>query len=208
MKSETCHPDDPSRRPDCTFLQAWIPKELALLVDSALDHKNLDRSEFLRQALEEKLAKAKQTSRVEITVPFLTVAGVRAVLGSDEDDILKLISARHLRWAFDLRGLGAVRASVRIFAPCVHEYQARQQGHPLPPCATSLEQVFDSIFPHKRPTLRATELKARWNASSTHLHNLIAAGLLTAVSGTGNSVNQTPMVTRASAIEFLKQRQL
>ncbi len=153
-------------------------------------------------------AQAKPALPVELIVPFLTVAGVRAVLGADEDDVLKLIETRRLRWAFDLRGAGAKRAALRVFAPCVQEYQAREQGRPAPPCAATVDQVIDCVFSHKRPILRATELKARWNASSTHLHNLIAAGLLAAVPGTGDCVNQTPMVTRASAIAFLKQRQL
>lgn len=145
---------------------------------------------------------------VEVIVPFMTVDAVKGALVVDEDEVLELISAGELRWAFDLRTAKAKRAEVRIFAPCVQEAQLRAQGVAITDYAGSIDEVIDWVFPHKRPVLRATEIDERWNMSSTHIHNLIREGSLQAVAGTGDGVNQTPLVKRESAIAFLKGRQL
>ncbi len=44
------------QRPGGAFLGTWVPAALALRIDSAAVKEDLDRSRFLRRALEEKLA--------------------------------------------------------------------------------------------------------------------------------------------------------
>ena len=46
-----------SRRDNPIFIGAWIPEAAALAIDSAVRRLDLDRSKFLRRALEEKIAK-------------------------------------------------------------------------------------------------------------------------------------------------------
>ena len=148
---------------------------------------------------------------VKLHCPMMDIRAVRGTLRDlDEDDILELISAKALRWAFDLRSNQANRAEVRVFAPCVEEYQSKADSRELKAERefSTIDQVIDWIFPFKRPALKATELKRQWNTGSTHIHNLIRDGLLQAVPGTGDKVNQTPTVLRASAVEFLKARQM
>lgn len=140
--------------------------------------------------------------------PMMTITGARGWLGGkDEDDILDLISHKRIRWAFDIRTKDAKRAEVRIFAPCVAECQQYLHGQDVPPVATEFSVVMRWILPN-RDVVRATEIKRALNTSSQHIHNLLTDGSLSAIPGTGNSVNKTPSVTRVSVERFLKERQL
>ena len=145
---------------------------------------------------------------VENHQPLMTIEAVRGWMPNrDEDDILDLISFKRIAWAFDLRTKGATRAEVRIFAPCVPQCQAFLRGESVVTVNT-LADVVSWLFPHNRQMTKATELKRAFNTSSTHIHNLIRDGLLTAIPGTGDNVNRTPTVTRESVVAFLKERQL
>jgi hypothetical protein len=44
-----------ARRKDRVFIGAWVPKTVAAAIDAALHQSGLDRSTFLRRALEEKV---------------------------------------------------------------------------------------------------------------------------------------------------------
>ena len=146
---------------------------------------------------------------VSIHGPMVDVGGARGILRDvDEDGILELISDKVLPWAFDIRKAQAKRSEVRIFTHCVWLYKLAREGQPVTPQVETLEGVVDWLFPHKRPTLWATDLKRQWNTSSTHIHNLIKDGLLQAVPGTGDKINKTPTVLRASAAAFMKERQM
>jgi hypothetical protein len=46
-----------SRRKNWIFVGAWVPKSVAAAVNQAIQSSDLDRSKFLRQALEEKIRK-------------------------------------------------------------------------------------------------------------------------------------------------------
>lgn len=46
-----------TKRSDCTFVGVWVPKIMEEQIDDAVSKLDLDRSKFLRRAIEEKLAK-------------------------------------------------------------------------------------------------------------------------------------------------------
>jgi hypothetical protein len=44
-------------RDGCIFIGAWVPNEMASAVDIAVLQTDLDRSKFMRRALQEKVAR-------------------------------------------------------------------------------------------------------------------------------------------------------
>jgi hypothetical protein len=71
-----------------------------------------------------------------------------------------------------------------------------------------LHQVIDSMIPHHRPRLRATECTRILNCSSTHVICLIADGALSGLSGAFRGPNGSPQVLRESLTGFLAQRRV
>ena len=47
-----------NQRENCTFIGVWIPKKMAELIDMAVTAQDLDRSKFLRRALESKISES------------------------------------------------------------------------------------------------------------------------------------------------------
>lgn len=45
------------RRSDAIFVGGWVPKEMVEALDLAVQEQDLDRSKFLRRALEEKISR-------------------------------------------------------------------------------------------------------------------------------------------------------
>lgn len=45
------------KREGSEFVGAWVPESMAIGIDQAVQRLDLDRSKFLRRALEEKIAK-------------------------------------------------------------------------------------------------------------------------------------------------------
>jgi metal-responsive CopG/Arc/MetJ family transcriptional regulator len=45
------------RRENCIFVGAWVPDLVVEAIDGAVQRMDLDRSKFLRKALEEKISK-------------------------------------------------------------------------------------------------------------------------------------------------------
>jgi hypothetical protein len=145
---------------------------------------------------------------LDVLLPFLDIAGTRAVLeGLDEDDILDAIATKELHWAFDIRTRDAARLEVRVFTPSIRAYQQAQAGCAMA-IVQSVEDVVSQTFRHNKPIIRASEFYRQFNCSSAHVHNLIFEGSLVAVPGTGDRVNQTQSIRRESVISFLKERQL
>jgi hypothetical protein len=44
------------RQSDCVFVGAWMPVPMVTAIDAAVETLDLDRSKFLRRAVEEKIA--------------------------------------------------------------------------------------------------------------------------------------------------------
>lgn len=125
-------------------------------------------------------------------------------LGIDEDQVLLLAMDGELA-GFDLRGGSAERRLLCVWWQSIKDYEARslypgQAGAKIP-----TRTVIEDILPEGR-RLRFTVVKQALGIKSQHLHNLIAAKLLTA-SG-GDSVNQAPEIVRASVVSFLEDRRV
>jgi hypothetical protein len=116
-----------------------------------------------------------------------------------------------LEWAFDLRRTGARRSCLRILTESIVRLQ--QRNRPITPrekaaqSLHSLEDVFDPLFHHHKPFLFSTELARVWACSPTHIHNLIADGLLR-LADKHPAPCQAARVCRQSAFHFMQTRRI
>lgn len=162
---------------------------------------------------------------VSYRVPLMDITTAKGILRCDEDDILDFIATREIRWAFDLRSPGATKAFIRILAHSVHEFSGSlsSEGRASASGAstnssnfgvrtsndlTTIEAVLDHMFPHRRQYLRGTELATEWNTGSDFIHDMIKAGELKIVPGTGDTINKTPTIYRTSAEQLLRTRRM
>lgn len=127
--------------------------------------------------------------------PLVPLAGLRALMGVDEDTVLHHIEDGQLPFAFDLAMPGARRAELRVWRGALAKKDAD--------FATVLADILgDSPL----PTLNVRTLRHRWVCSSTHVHRLIEAGLLMEVGGANRKRTNTRNVSRESAEAFLTDR--
>lgn len=157
---------------------------------------------------------------VAIIAPLKTVDAARSDLETDEDDIIHLIRDKQLL-AFDLRSEGAQRSEIRIYPPCVDAVRMYRKGQiseadvrqlaDIPETSEAdvrLGKIISQIISSNRHNVPLSMLRRRLVVSSKHVHSLIEQHQLQPVAGTGNRVNQAPMIVRASIVEFLKQRRI
>lgn len=127
--------------------------------------------------------------------PLVPLAGLRALMGVDEDTVLHHIEDGQLPFAFDIAMPGARRAELRVWRGALAK---RDAAWP--------EVLADILGDSPLPTLNVRTLRHRWVCSSTHVHHLIELGLLTEVGGEGRKKTNTRNVSRESAEAFLKER--
>ncbi len=169
--------------------------------------------------------------RVQLWLPMVDVAAVRAALGVNEDEVLDLIEDGQLAWAWDISTEAAEKAEVRILARCVREYQMFGDKDRLAggnPRDITFEEVVQIVFPghQTRPWVWGRELARAFNCSSDHVLNLIRGGSLCLLPGhvvpkavprsTPNHQPATigwrrgpggsPCVALESVLRFLKER--
>jgi hypothetical protein len=146
---------------------------------------------------------------VEIVPPLASIEAARKDLRTDEDEIMYLIQDGQML-AFDLRTPGADKAFVRIWPASIDAIMAaRKTGTQVRRIKDEeLPSIISKIISIDRSHVRAVILRNRLVTSSTHIHNLIRPGLLEAVPGTGDTINQTPLLIRTSIVAFLKQRRM
>ena len=129
-----------------------------------------------------------------------------------QDDVLRLIDRREIRWAWDIARRGARRPEVRIWRESLLAYLA-QEGGGATDCGAedlTLEQVIGAILPKPAAiTPRAApvgggELQRRFLCSRIHVARLIGDGELSCLGPSGP--RETPAVLYQSAFEFLKRR--
>lgn len=136
----------------------------------------------------------RRLARIDTVIDYLQV---------DEDKVLLLAMDKDLA-GFDLRGPGTERRVLAVWWQSIIGYERhRDFGAKIVPC--NGEDVAADIFPYRR-TIPFTTVKLALGIKSQHLHNLIAAKLLTAQGG--DSVNQSPEIVRVSLIQFLNLRRV
>ena len=181
--------------------------------------------------------------------PLVPLSAAILFLNRNSKNILKLIEAGELRWAFDLRSPGTEHRQVRIlrqslfeFAGLVERVEAEDEREEV-----ELQGAIDLVLPkgvvvtprslqpmdngslrlggnfqlklrlaapdfHRlhfpaEPVLRATEVGRCFSCNGQHVLNLIKAGALQAVN-LRRGPKASPLITRASGVEFLKQRRI
>jgi hypothetical protein len=129
------------------------------------------------------------------------------------NDILKLIDARQIRWAWDISRPGSRRPEVRIWRESLMACLAREgDGTAPPPDRRSLAQVIAAILPRpeavsrRAATVRGRELQGRFMCSQMLIRRLIADGELSAAAGFRGG--KSPEILYQSVFEFLKRRSL
>lgn len=144
--------------------------------------------------------------------PLMSVWAVVGVLDRSEDDVLNLVECGWLRWAWDIRGKGAEKATLRISAQSVVDYSNNtQRFHRALPTESrrtriDLETVVQNLLPHSRPDFRATEIMKLLNCSSQHVQNLIADRLLIPSLVQDPRPRGSKLLTRLSVTQFLIRR--
>ena len=144
--------------------------------------------------------------RIPTGRPLFNLGAAMGILDRSEDDILNLIEVGLLRWAFDIRGLGARCAEWRIWRQSIVDYA----NSPVIP-ERRRDQVIASILPKPcRTEIGRMQLARALNCSHTHVCQLIDAGELVAVPGSGRAMRSGgiygQLVTRASVEAFLCRR--
>jgi len=144
---------------------------------------------------------------VEIIAPLKTIDAARSDLATDEDDIVHLIRDRQIL-AFDLRAEGSQRSEIRIYPPSVDEVRIARKFGILNNPKFDLDTIIPKIISSSRHNIPLSMLRRRLVVSSKHVHHLLEQRLMQAVPGTGDQINQAPMIVRSSIVDFLKSRRI
>ena len=133
--------------------------------------------------------------------PMTTLAGARDRLG--EQDVVAMIEeSGDLPWAWNI-GLGRSR-EFRVLSVCV-DYFART-GRPL---KWDWRRVVEEIFRGcDKPFLTGTHARHILNCSTANVMNLVQAGLLKPLPGTGWHTGRagSPLISCESFVAFLEAR--
>jgi len=130
------------------------------------------------------------------------------------DDVLRLIDSRQIRWAWDISRKGARRPEVRIWRESLLAYLARENGGDPKAFGAddlALPQVIGAILPKpplapRTAIVRGRELQRQFLCCQGHLAGLIADGELCCVGPAGPG--KTPAILYQSVFEFLKRRSM
>jgi len=161
--------------------------------------------------------------RVQLRLPMVDIAAVRAALGVNEDEVLDLIEDGQLAWAWDISTKGTGKAEMRIFARSVSAYQNAQGGLRSVANEFTFDEVVHFVFGLSRPWLWGREIARAFNCSSEHVLNLVREGSLKLLPGhmvpNGKPFRQdagtlgwrrgpggSPCVAYESVLRFLKAR--
>ncbi len=144
-------------------------------------------------------------SRLTFIRPMLGVESWRALTGLDEDELVAEVTSGKVRFAFNLARQGADRQYLRVWNRSIICFLNPELTQPQ-----SLPEVLNYILPHRRHTLRASDLMRSFNVSSQHVLNLIEDKCFAEVSGHADAAHPkaSPVLTRASVVNFLTERRI
>lgn len=141
--------------------------------------------------------------------PLVPAQALMVVLDRSEDDIKYLWEAGLLRFAFDVASPCAKRKEVRVWRESVLEYQTGNTDYILRRNdAADLARAVAACVPAGNGPVPLAKLARLWTVSSTHLHDLVKAGSISALAGQDLKQTQTPALDRQSVIEFLQRRRI
>jgi hypothetical protein len=141
--------------------------------------------------------------RVELRLPTVDLAGARAITGLHENEIKDLCDTRVLpAWniAVDLES----RREWRILGRAARDWADHR------PITADDDFITRLLYGPAKPYILGISFYAAWNCDSGHGINLINAGILKTLPGTSfdRGRGNTPCITWASAIAFLKNRRI
>lgn len=136
--------------------------------------------------------------------PLVPVEVVMVLADEHEYEVEAAVDCGALAPAWDIAGPDAERRELRIWSGCLEDYASGANERVTTRFDLSL------IFPHSRPHLLSTEIQRLFSCSSTHVHNLIDARLLTQIGAprSERGPNSAAQVTRASVEKFLREREV
>jgi hypothetical protein len=150
--------------------------------------------------------------RLSANRPLYPVKAVMALLDRDEKQIAALIEMGLLLWAFDIsRASAEHRREIRILRKSVVDYATGvlpQQGwrdlRKDPVSKTEWNEVIKLILPSR--DVRCSELARKFFCSTTHILYLLEDGSLQPAPMPFRKAKESPIVMRASVVEFLRRR--
>lgn len=150
--------------------------------------------------------------------PMFSFNAAMGLLDRDEKDVENLIEFGLLQFAFDISSPSADKKEIRILTESLRAY--RRGDHLNKPTGLesrdseipSLDSVLNSLWKHKRPKLRGSEVYRALNCSSKHFLDLGREGCfgqdIELATKTASGQKISPFVSRAAVIDFLKSRRL
>lgn len=148
--------------------------------------------------------------RLAFQLPLLDVRGARALTGLDEDELMSEIGQRRILWAWNIALQAEGRTELRIWNRSLVCWIEPNLAQPR-----ELKEVLLTILPAKSEltgVLDSKEVKRLLNTGHTHIANLCERGQLTEHGKSGQRAASGPngkrIITRASVIEFFRNRQI
>jgi hypothetical protein len=158
---------------------------------------------------------AAPSNQIALAVPIhpqrkLVPLSFCAVLfGWSSDEAVAAVECGKLAPAFNVAVRENGLRDIRVFRAALEKFQAGARA-----AIVNLAAVIDNALPMlgmtpiASATVKATELAFRWCLNRKTVHRLIRAGELKLVGRWSRGPGQSPRVSYASAVEFLKRRLL
>ena len=131
------------------------------------------------------------------------------VFGLSGDELNAAVDEGTLYPCFNLAVRENAAREIRVWRVAVEKFRTGARA-----ALVNLAEVIDAVLPAlgmapvASATIRAVDLAFRWCLNRQTVHRLIRAGELKLVGRWGRGPGQSPRVSYASAVEFLKRRLL
>ena len=151
-------------------------------------------------ALQQELSLA---TRLQTGRPLVPLEVAAWLLGWGDYQLECAIDRGDLEWCFDIRREAATRREIRVWR---RSLQARARGEPSP---SDWPAVAADILPIGFvPTIRAARVAEIFTCDPRHIGRLWSDGSLTGQPANGGGPDSSPIIQRASVLDFLRARRL
>jgi hypothetical protein len=134
--------------------------------------------------------------------PLLPVRGVMSLVDRNEDEVLRMVEAGELLWAFDVAAdpKCARCKELRILPACVADWLRGQT------CLLEWADVLAMLLPGNAPLILSKEIARTLNISGALLYTLARRKALSSVTAWHCGPGGCGRFTRASVLKFLRDR--
>jgi hypothetical protein len=155
--------------------------------------------------------------------PLAQLPAVRLLLKCDLRHVNALIDEGRLRWVFNIATRDAHKHEIRVLWQSVVEFLRLwpKSNTSYRSDTTEFDRVIDLILPPakmpqtsatREPFLTGAEVSKCFSCNSQHVINLLREQSLRGLAARGLSIREgpkaSPLITRASLIQFLKERRI